>query len=273
VRGAPAGPGASATADADPERPAALAQKTAPPARRFPIRFEAAAGVTATSRRLGFSQEPGLTDSSLVTNPSPGLRVEAEAATVAEPGVGLAVSYERSMGAHVALGGPDQVELPVAQKQWGFDLRGRMRLHKRWVPMVSVGYSELSYEVDLRPAGLLVPDAHYAFLGIGGGVRYEVGALAAFGLARYLHTMATTGITDMNSFGPAGSYGLSGEAGVEVALTDAVLLRGGFRYQRFAFHFNGEGELAVALDDDLDQDVVGATDAYLGGFAEAAYRF
>jgi hypothetical protein len=263
--------GQAATGEAAPTVDTKVESKA--PARRFPIRFEGAAGLTATARRLGFSQQTGLVDSSLSANPSPGLRFDVEASTRGEPGIALAASYERSMGAHVALGGAERLQLPVGQKQWGFDLRGRMRLRKRWVPMASVGYSELSYQIDQRPTGLLIPDARYAFIGVGGGVRYEVGALAAYGFARYLRTMATAGITDPTSYGAAGSYGLSGEGGVEVELTDAILLRAGLRYQRFVFQFTGEGDLAVALDDDLDQDVVGASDAYVGGHAQAVYRF
>jgi len=139
--------------------------------------------------------------------------------------------------------------------------------------MLTLGYSELSYEIGLRPSSLLVPDARYAFLDAGAGIRYELGPAAVFGSGRYLLPMATSGITDAAAFGGASTHGLAGEAGAEVELTDAILLRAGIRYLRFVLDFEGSGQLAFALDADGDQDVAGAVDAFVGGYAEAAYRF
>jgi len=264
-------------AAAAPSAPAArteakVAKKAAPPRKPpLPIAFQAAVGLSAMARRFGVSQEPGLAvDPSLDSNPSPGIRLEAEAATIGEPGVALVVAIDRSIGAKASMGG---VELPITQMQWSGALRGRMRVRKRWVPMVSLGYSELSHEVGLGTPGLLVPNARYAFLDIGGGTRYEIGSVALFGLARYLHTLATSGVTDPQAFGAASSKGLAAEGGVEVEVAEAILVRAGFRYLRFSLDFDGSGDLAVALDQDPEQDVIGAVDAFVGGYGEVVYRF
>jgi len=254
---------------------AGVARKRAQkPERRFPLVFEAAVGLSATARRLAFSQEPGLAgDASLSANPSPGLRLEAEATTPGEPSIGLAVAIDRSISAGMALGGTEGVELPVTQMMWSAALRSRLRYKKRWVPTIQLGYSELSYEVGIRPPGLMVPDARYAFIDAGGGVRLELGRAAVFGAGRYLHTIATSGITDEAAFGAAGSYGLSGEVGLEVELLERILIRVAARYMRFVLDFEGSGDLAVALDEDLDQDVIGAVDAFIGATAQAVFRF
>ena len=243
------------------------------PEQRLPFKFEAALGLSATARRLGFSQEPGLASASLSSNPAPGLRFEAEAATIGEPGIALAVFIDRSIGAEVAMGGSSGIQLPLSQNQWGLALRGRMRYRKRWVPTISLGYNEIKYEVDLRPPDLLIPDARYAFLDIGAGVRAELGAVSLFGGARYLHAMATSGITDVMSFGAASTRGLAGDLGADLEVTRRILLRAGVRYLRFAHAFDGSGDLAVALDGDVDQDVSGAIDSFVSGYAQGVLRF
>jgi opacity protein-like surface antigen len=258
------------------ERPKPVAKAAAkkPKEKPFPITFQAAAGLTATARRLGFSQEAALAaDASLSSNPSPGLRVDAEAATLGEPGVALGVSIERSIGADVKLGGSEGVELPLTQTMWSIGLRGRTRFRDRWVPTFGIGYSELTYDIGVRPPGLLVPNARYAFLDGNAGVKLELGAVSVLATGRYIHTLATTGITDQTSFGAASSRGLAGEGGVEFAVAEAILIRAGVRYLRFVFDFDGTGDLAVALDGDIDQDVVGAVDAYVGGYGQVVYRF
>jgi hypothetical protein len=255
-------------------RPDAARRQGKAPERRFPLVFEAAVGLSATARRLAFSQEPGLAgDASLSANPSPGLHVEAEASTPGEPSIGLAVAIDRSVNAGMSLGGSEGVELPVTQMEWGAALRGRLRVKKRWVPTFQLGYSELRYEVGIRPPGLMVPDARYAFVDAGGGVRFELGRATVFGAGSYLHTIATSGITDQAAFGAAGSYGLRGEVGLEVELLERILVRVAARYVRFVLDFEGSGDLAVALDDDLDQDVLGAVDAFIGATAQAVFRF
>jgi hypothetical protein len=259
--------------DVSKARPDA-ARKQARPERRFPLVFQAAVGLSATARRLAFSQEAGLAgDASLSANPSPGLHVEAEASTPGEPAIGVAVSIDRSVNAGMSLGGSQGVELPVTQMEWGGALRGRIRVKKRWVPTFQLGYSELRYEVGIRPPGLMVPDARYAFVDAGGGVRYELGRATVFGAGSYLLTIATSGITDQAAFGAAGSYGLRGEVGLEVELLERILVRVAARYMRFVLDFEGSGDLAVALDEDLDQDVIGAVDAFIGATAQAVFRF
>jgi hypothetical protein len=295
VRERPAAPAApeAREAPAAPEPPAAPAQVTAgtaapgatasvrvkraaarpEPERHLPFAFEAALGLSATARRLGFTQQPGLASASLSSNPSPGLRFEAEAATIGEPGIALAVSIDRSIGAEVAMGGSSGIQLPLSQNQWGLALRGRMRYRKRWVPTISLGYNEIKYEVDLRPPDLLIPDARYAYIDVGAGVRAELGAVSVFGGLRYLHAMATSGITDVMSFGAASTRGLAGDLGADLEVTKRILLRAGVRYLRFVHDFDGSGDLAVALDADLDQDVTGAIDSFLSGYAQAVFRF
>ena len=260
--------------DVSTARPEAVRKQAKAPERRFPLVFAAAVGLSATARRLSFSQEAGLAgDASLSANPSPGLHVEAEASTPGEPAIGVAVSIDRSVNAGMSLGGSQGVELPVIQMEWSGALRGRIRVKKRWVPTFQLGYSEIRYEVGIRPPGLMVPDARYAFVDAGGGVRYELGRATVFGAGSYLHTIATSGITDQAAFGAAGSYGLRGEVGLEVELLERILVRVAARYMRFVLDFEGSGDLAVALDADLDQDVIGAVDAFIGATAQAVFRF
>jgi hypothetical protein len=200
------GPVDIADRDVGKARPETVRKQAKAPERRFPLVFEAAVGLSATARRLAFSQEPGLAgDASLSANPSPGLHVEAEASTPGEPAIGVAVSIDRSVNAGMSLGGSEGIELPVTQMEWGAALRGRIRAKKRWVPTFQLGYSELRYEVGIRPPGLMVPDARYAFVDAGAGVRYELGRATIFGAGSYLHTIATSGITDQAAFGAAGS--------------------------------------------------------------------
>ncbi len=260
--------------DVSTARPEAVRKQAKAPERRFPLVFAAAVGLSATARRLSFSQEAGLAgDASLSANPSPGLHVEAEASTPGEPAIGVAVSIDRSVNAGMSLGGSQGVELPVTQMEWSGALRGRIRVKKRWVPTFQLGYSEIRYEVGIRPPGLMVPDARYAFVDAGGGVRYELGRATVFGAGSYLHTIATSGITDQAAFGAAGSYGLRGEVGLEVELLERILVRVAARYMRFVLDFEGSGDLAVALDADLDQDVIGAVNAFIGATAQAVFRF
>jgi opacity protein-like surface antigen len=241
---------------------------------RLPVRFEAAVGLSATARRLSFSQQQGLGgDGSLAANPAPGLHFEGEAATAGEPGLGLAVSLDRSIRGSVALGGSQGFKLPVTQMDWGAGLRGRMRFRRRWVSTAELGYRELKYEVAARPMQLLVPDARYSFLDAGAGLRLELGRAAVYGAASYLITLGTSGITDAASFGSASSYGLEAETGLEVEVIESIFVRLGFHYLRFVLDFDGSGDLAVGLDGDIDQDVIGAVDAYVGGTAQVVFRF
>jgi opacity protein-like surface antigen len=85
--------------------------------------------------------------------------------------------------------------------------------------------------------------------------------------------LSTSGVTDAAAFGQARSRGLAGEGGVDVELTDSITVRAGLRYLRFTHDFDGSGDLAVALDQDIDQDVLAAADAYPGGHAQVALRF
>ncbi|HKE20277.1 MAG TPA: hypothetical protein VKB80_35630 [Kofleriaceae bacterium] len=245
-----------------------------PPRWRLPLSFEAAVGLSATARRLSFSQQPGLAaDASLAANPAPALHFEGEASTAGEPGLGLAVSLDRSIRGSVAFGGSQGITLPVTQMDWGAGLRGRLRYRKRWVPTAELGYRELRYEVAARPMQLLVPDARYSFLDAGAGLRLELGRAAVYGAGHYLVTLGTSGITDATSFGPASSYGLQANAGLEVEVIESIFVRLGFQYLRFVLDFDGSGALAVNLDGDSEQDVIGASDAYIGGTAQVVFRF
>lgn len=229
----------------------------------------AAVGLGASARRLSFRAEPGLPGTpSLAGNPSAGVRLEAEAATRETPGIALGGSYQRTVGARIT--SSEGFQLPIAQSQWNVAARGRLRFRGLELEP-SVGYGEVGYRLQVRPAGVLVPDASYGYLEVGADARYASGPAAVFAGGRYLHPVTIRGITDPMTFGDASARGLEVTGGFAFRASERLWIRVTGRYTRFALAFDGTGLMTMGLDDDPEMDVFGAIDAFAGGDAAVVF--
>jgi len=178
-----------------------------------------------------------------------------------------------------------EIVLPSSQMRWGVGLVYRHNFGKKPTsPSVKLGvrYGGFSFTIDRTEATAAgqdpdIPDVTYTVIDPGLAIRFPLGAKLA--LLADLRYMAITGTGDMQldtQYGAATVTGVDVEGGFEYMLKKQLYLRAGARFTKIGFDFKGGATLTNDREptpDPTTQDVFGANDQYLGGYAVAAYRF
>ena len=178
--------------------------------------------------------------------------------------------------------------LPTEQMRWGIGVVFRHNFgSKPTAPTVklSARYNRAKFIIDKGAAPVVggnpitvdIPNMDYAYLDPGVAGRLPIGAkLALLADVRFLLITDTGEMQQMDQYGAASVTGIDADVGAEYKISPQLSIRGGGRLIRIGYDFTeGNGaELVYNRDGDAaSQDVFGAQDRYLGGYATAAYVF
>jgi hypothetical protein len=84
---------------------------------------------------------------------------------------------------------------------------------------------------------------------------------------------STGPIQQPTSYGAATVTGFEGTLGGDYMITSNIFARVAFKYETIGFKFKGTGTQTTGRDGDPAQDVFGAKDNYIGGFATVGYSY
>ncbi|HTM19441.1 MAG TPA: hypothetical protein VL172_03000 [Kofleriaceae bacterium] len=178
--------------------------------------------------------------------------------------------------------------LPTEQMRWGVGLVFRHNFGSRpTAPSVKLGirYNRARFVIDKGAAPVVggsavvvdIPNMDYAYIDPGIAGRLPIGGkLSLLADVRYLYITDTGEMQQMDQYGDATVTGIDADVGAEYKISPQLSIRGGGRLIRIGYDFTeGNGaELVYNRDGDAaSQDVFGAQDRYLGGYAIAAYLF
>jgi hypothetical protein len=242
-----------------------------------PIQVSGSVGVAATARRLEFSHKTNLAENErplgMSGSPSAGVAFTGTF-DVDALGVSAEAIYQRSVGASVSYPvGRETKQVGITLSHMAGRLTARRKVSKRVTLRGGAGYHQLSFAMQNRPAGLLIPDSRYGFVDFGGGARFSLrdDRLALTAELRYLYVLAAGGITDPTVYGSSRFQGFGGEAGLEIQATDSTFVRLAGTFDRIVLSFNGDGQL-TDLDESGDVDVSGAADTFIGWAVMLGFR-
>lgn len=160
---------------------------------------------------------------------------------------------------------------PTVQQRWGLGLKYRATFGSATV-IAGIGYNRLAFEIDRGGADLDLPNVAYEYVDVGAQARFGAGRLGFFAGGAYLVMLATGEIQETTFYGGGTVQGVEVEGGIDVRISARLSGKVGFRYQRIAYDFDGSGMETTMRDGDaMDQDVGGALDEYVGGYATIGY--
>jgi hypothetical protein len=257
--------------------PAELAKKKNIDRRPPPISVSGAVGVAATARQLQFSHKANLAEDErplgMSGSPSAGVAFSGTF-DVHALGVSAEGLFQRSVGASLSYPvGRETKQVGITLTHMAARLTARRKVGKRVTLRGGAGYHQLSFSMQNRPAGLLIPDSRYGFADIGGGARLSLrdDRLAVTADLRYLYVLSAGGITDPTVYGSSRFQGFGGEIGLEIQASDSTFVRLAGTFDRIILSFNGDGQL-TDLDESGDVDVSGAADTFIGWAATLGFR-
>jgi hypothetical protein len=196
---------------------------------------------------------------------------------------GLAFGLERSiilksrLTVDDGMGGTEELSFDTTQQRWGIGARYRLRFGSgQTAPVLKLGlgYNRLSFEIDHGMTDIDLPNVAYEYVDLIGTFKLPFSRkLALIAEAAWMVMLSTGQISEDAYYGDGSVVGLVGDAGVDIGFSDRLHLRGGVRYQRIAYDFDGTGVDSTDRDGDPDQDVGGALDQYFGFYATLGYAF
>jgi hypothetical protein len=248
--------------------------------------FDVSLGVSALQRTLSFTVADGLAngpagyDGALV----PGALLEGEVypmgfgkKTGVLANIGLTFMFDRVF---VLKSKTMDTEYDTTQQRYGLGLRYRWLLGSSTTsPTVhfGIGYNNLAFTIDSGGKDIGLPNVEYSFVDPGAGIRMPLGtpSFALLADARYMIVLGAGDIASADNYGGGTVAGLDIDAGLEWRLMPRLPIRVGFKYVRIAYTFEDNGGKRVNNQDNnpATQDVGGALDTYLGGYATAGYIF
>ncbi|MEM9492979.1 MAG: hypothetical protein AAGC55_27770, partial [Myxococcota bacterium] len=219
--------------------------------------------------------------------PAPAARVRAELYPFALAGaggplskLGAAVVFERVVYINSNVEG-SAIDIETTHQRLGLGVHYRIDLGSSpRSPAISVGfgYDQLTFALDRQQLmddviDFDLPDVDYLAFYPTVAMRLPLGRrLAIFAHGAYMFISDAGAIENEDAYGSASASGFEGEAGVQMWITSRLQLRLGAQYRQIGFTFDGEGVLRDR-NGDGQNDVVGATDLYYGGYLTAGFQF
>jgi len=174
------------------------------------------------------------------------------------------------------------VPLAVAEHHYAFGVRYRLAFgHRPTSPTLTLGagYGARRFVVDRSglqsQSSLDLPDVDYRMFDPGVAFRLPLGGHVAITLAGQGLVVFSAGpIARTDQYGSARILGGTASAGVELVISERLLIRVAAEATQLDLAFTGNGMLATSRDGDPSTvDVRGATDRYYGGVATAAVTY
>lgn len=171
--------------------------------------------------------------------------------------------------------------LPTEQVRYGVGVVYRHNLgNSPTKPTIkaSVRYNRFKFTIDksAAPENVIVdiPNTDYTYIDPGLAIIYPMSEkLALQADARFIFVTSVGEMQQEDQYGAASVTGVDADAGFRYMLNDRASLVAGAHYIRIAYVFDGTGDLTTMRDADPEQDVFGALDSYLGGYAMLGYVF
>ncbi|HEX3476230.1 MAG TPA: hypothetical protein VHT91_14490 [Kofleriaceae bacterium] len=221
--------------------------------------------------------------------PVPGVRVGGELYPIALfaptswlAGLGVAADYDRTLSLILRATNEMTVPIAVAEQRYAFGVRYRLAFgHRPTSPTLTLGagYGARRFVADrsgLQSASSLdLPDVDYRMFDPGVAFRLPLGGHVAVTLAGQGLVVTSAGpIQRTDQYGTARVIGGSASAGVELVISERLMIRIAAEATQLSLSFTGNGTLATSRDGDPSSiDVRGATDRYYGGVATAAVTY
>jgi hypothetical protein len=257
-----------------------LLAPVAPGTDRAAVRVDA--GVSVNSRVLSFSSRGfDQTPPSYRNAGVPGARVDGElyplaflSRTSPASGIGVAGTYDKTVGLSVANPAAFGSTLKVDQHQWSIGGRFRYAFGESPSPAVTfaLDYGHRAFKVDRSTATIDMPDVDYKGVAPGLDVQVPLGhtfVLLAGGRAELLQSAGE--IQAPEQYGRTHIIGGHGMVGVDVVLGSHMAVRLAGEAAMYKMTFYGTGAMTTSRDGDpTTQDVAGASDRYYGGSATIA---
>lgn len=177
------------------------------------------------------------------------------------------------------------LDLPTEQQRYSFGIVIRKNLGNSPLKptiKISARYNRAKFTIDKAQAEAMmidvdVPNVDYKYYDPGLGLRYPINEKTALNVeARFLAVQFAGEIAQMDEYGDASVTGFDADANIEYRVNDRLFILVGGRAIGFAYDFNPvEGMVPARIDRNGDgvQDVGGALDRYVGGYASAGYLF
>ncbi|MCX5743530.1 MAG: hypothetical protein NT062_13640 [Proteobacteria bacterium] len=119
-----------------------------------------------------------------------------------------------------------------------------------------------------------IPNVSYTIIDPNLFFKYPVSDKFTFNLDAGLMLFTDTGqIQTPASYGAASVTGFEGEISGDYMVSKNLFARAAFRFETIGFKFTGKGMKATGRDADMEQDVFGARDSYLGGAVTLGYVY
>jgi TolB-like protein len=180
-------------------------------------------------------------------------------------------------------GGMDMIAvLPTEQVRYGVGVVYRHNFgDSPMKPTVkgSIRYNRFRFTIDktAAPDNVIVdiPNTDYTYIDPGLAVIYPISPeLALLADARFIFVTSVGEMQQEDQYGAATVTGVDADAGVRYMINERASVLAGVHYIRIAYAFDGTGALTNNRDGNPDdQDVFGALDSYLGGYAMLGYVF
>jgi hypothetical protein len=185
--------------------------------------------------------------------------------------LGVTVMYDKVLKIQSKQG---NVTLPTAQARYAVGAAFRYPLGKLTVG-ATLRYGRQNFTIGTNMGvSSDLPNVNYSILDPGAFLHFAVTPKIILNLnVGYMAFLGTGAIQKNDSYGAATVTGFEGEVGGDYLLTKNIFARAAFRFETIGFKFKGTGTMTTGRDTDMDQDVFGARDNYLGGAVTVGYLY
>ncbi len=249
--------------------------------------IEATVGASFNARRLSWKADGDLATGSGVPPgmgrphnyngvPAPGAVVDITAYPMAFAhktnggqlaNVGLNVYYDKALLISSQLGNGTKLKTAAQELSIG-------ALYRYPLGSLVVGgglaFGSKKFQIE---AGSDLPNVNYSMIEPSAFLKVPLGKLTANVDLGYQLVSKTGQMTAGDQYGKAKVSGLDVELGVDYSINKALFARGALAIDKIGYKFDGSGTLATGRDGDMDQDVQGATDLYIGAMVTIGYLY
>ena len=244
--------------------------------------IDAVLGLSFNARRMSFSYSSDLGNSPKPYKgvPVAGVLIDATIYPLAVghkrrdmlKNIGLTVMYDKVIKINSRQG---TTTLPTTQARYAFGAAFRYPIGQKLVAGANLRYGRQNFTIStVGGVSAEIPNVNYTILDPSIFLRLmatpKIILNVNLGFMAFLNTGA---IQKNDSYGAATVTGFEGEIGGDYLLTKNIFARASFRFESIGFKFKGSGAMTTGRDTDMDQDVFGASDKYLGGAVTVGYLY
>jgi hypothetical protein len=186
--------------------------------------------------------------------------------------IGLTVMYDKVIKINSKQG---DVTLPTTQARYALGATFRYPVGEKFVVGAALRYGRQNFTIStVGGVSAGIPNVNYTIIDPAIFAHYMATPKIILNLnLGYMAFLNTGAIQKNDSYGAATVTGFEGEIGGDYLLTKNIFARAAFRFESIGFKFKGSGAMTTGRDTDMEQDVFGASDKYLGGAVSVGYLY